>query len=133
MECALVLSYQTLHTPTQPCTERVKPSQIWPQLSIVSSVSPKIYIPNLSNESCTLKRTKHFCQVRPVFETLGAPHSTPTTHLLVLQPTKATHSSTVQIRSDNLLPQEERPTFQALLKEYDTVFDPNIKGYKGSS
>ena len=112
---------------------RVKPSQIWPQPCVVPSVARKIRIPNLSTEPHTLKRNEHLCQAIPVFE----PKVDPTVDTMPKppspRPTKTNHSSTVQVDPDNLLPQDVKSQFQSLLIEYDSIFDPKIKGYNDSA
>ena len=78
-----------------------------------------------------LKRNKHFCQVNDL------PRGTATTVPSVIPAlpvaSKTLHSSSVQVDPDNILPQETQLKFQSLLKSYDTVFDPNIKGYNGAA
>ena len=49
-----------------PSLHNLKPSQLWPEPGIISSVLRAIRIPNLSTEPRTLKRHKHFCQVKPL-------------------------------------------------------------------
>ena len=39
----------------------------------------------------------------------------------------------MRIDPDNLLPTNVRASFSSLLKEYDDVFDPSIKGYNGAA
>ena len=60
-----------------PGLRNLKPSQLWPQACIVSSVVRAIRIPNLSTEPHTLKRHEHFCQVTPVFEPKKEPPPSP--------------------------------------------------------
>ena len=60
-------SEYVLEPPTDaPSLRNLKPSQLWPQPCVVSSVVRAIHIPNLSTEPRTLKRHKHFCQVKPL-------------------------------------------------------------------
>ena len=105
-------------------SHNLKPSQLWPQPSVVSSVARAIRIPNLSTEPRTLKRHEHFCQVIPVFEPKEG---------LTLPPSNARYSAPVQVDPDRILPQAVRANFQALLREYDSVFDPQFPGYNGSA
>ena len=60
-----------------PTLRNLKPSQLWPQSSVVSSVVRGIRIPNLSTEHLTLKHHEHFCQVTPVFEPKEEPPTSP--------------------------------------------------------
>ena len=56
-------SEYVLKPPTDaPSLRNLKPSQLWPQPSVVRGIR----IPNLSTEPRTLKRHKHFCQVKPL-------------------------------------------------------------------
>ena len=45
----------------------------------------------------------------------------------------ASHSASVQVDPDNILPQTVRDKFQSLLSEYDSVFDPQFPGYNGTA
>ena len=60
-----------------PTLRNLKPSQLWSQSSVVSSVVRGIRIPNLSTEHLTLKHHEHFCQVTPVFEPKEEPPTSP--------------------------------------------------------
>ena len=117
-----------------PSVRKLKQTRIWPCPSVLSSVASKIRIPNLTSEPHTLKRNEHFCQVTPVYE---PPRETATTIPSAIPAlpvaSKTLHSSSVQVDPDNILPQETQLKFQSLLKSYDTVFDPNIKGYNGAA
>ena len=56
-------SEYVLKPPTDaPSLRNLKPSQLWPQPSVVRAIR----IPNLSTEPRTLKRHEHFCQVKPL-------------------------------------------------------------------
>ena len=46
--------------------------------------------------------------------------------------TTAYNTDTVKIDPDNILPTYTRSNFQALLQQYDTVYDSNIVGYNGA-
>ena len=114
-----------------PSSHKLKPSQLWPQPSVVSSVARAIRIPNLSTEPRTLKRHEHFCQVTPVFEPKEDPGPSPAQR--PLPPSNSSHSASVQVDPDSILPQAIRANFQSLLREYDSVFDPQFPGYNGSA
>ena len=116
-----------------PSAHNLKPSQLWPQPGVVSSVARAIRIPNLSSVPRTLKRHEHFCQVVPVFEPPEVPSSPPPTAQRPLPPSSASYSASVQVDPDSTLPQTVRADFQSLLTEYDTVFDPQFPGYNGAA
>lgn len=116
-----------------PSAHNLKPSQLWPQPGVVSSVARAIRIPNLSSVPRTLKRHEHFCQVIPVFEPPEVPSSPPPTAQRPLPPSSTRYSASVQVDPDNTLPQTVRADFQSLLTEYDTVFDPQFPGYNGAA
>ena len=116
-----------------PSSCNLKPSQLWPQPCVISSAAWAISIPNLSTEPCTLKRHEHFCQVIPVFEpkevlSTGLPpaqHPSPTAN--------PCHSASVQVDPDSILPHAVRADFHGLLREYNSVFDPQFPGYNGAA
>ncbi len=114
-----------------------KESHIWPQPDIVSSICGKIRIPNLTKEPQSLPRLSHFCQVRPVSAIPESPMDS-STHLEKPArrhtPTRHTnHSDPVRLDPDDTFPPSMKAKFQSLLLEYDSVFDPNFKGYNGKS
>lgn len=116
-----------------PTSQSAKTTQLWPPPAIVSSVSGKIRIPNLSDKPRLLKRNEHFCQVSPVFsppDTTQAPFPT-----LRQKPARSpsNHSTSVSLDPNTLLPTEIRQKFQESLVEFDSVFDTNYQGYNGAS
>jgi len=116
-----------------PSSYKLKPSQLWPQPSVVSSVGRAIRIPNLSTKPRTLKRHEHFCQVTPVFEPKEDPSTGPSPAKRPLPPSNSSHSASVQVDPDSILPQAIRANFQSLLREYDSIFDPQFPGYNEST
>ena len=116
-----------------PSSHNRKPSQLWPQPSLVSSVARAIRIPNLSTEPLTLKRHEHFCQAIPVFEPTEVPATGLSPSQQMLPPPSTSHSASVQVDPDSILPQTVRAKFQSLLSEYDSVFDPQFPGYNGTA
>lgn len=50
-----------------PSIRQLTASQLWPTPAIISNVTGKIRIPNLSPQPHFLKRNEHFCQVRAVY------------------------------------------------------------------
>ena len=111
----------------------LKPSQLWPQPGVVSSVVRAIHIPNLSTEPRTLKRHEHFCQVTPVFEPKEESPTSQSPTQRPLPPSHASHSASVHVDPGRILPEAVRANFQSLLSEYDSVFDPQFPGYNGSA
>ena len=111
----------------------LKPSQLWPQPGVVSSVVRAIQIPNLSTEPRTLKRHEHFCQVTPVFEPKEESPTSQSPTQRPLPPSHASHSASVHVDPGRILPEAVRANFQSLLSEYDSVFDPHFPGYNGST
>ena len=107
-----------------------KDSSQWPTPSIVSSVAGKIRIPNLSSEPLHLKRNEHFCQAHPVF-TPSCEHETVETRRATIPSHVTKHTDHVKLDPDNVLCEETRANFRSLLNEYDSVFDPKVKGYNG--
>ena len=95
-------------------------SELLPPPKIISSVTGRIRIPNLSCQPIQLKRQEHFCQVRPVF--------TPSTHeqpqhiadlskpSINLSP-GTNFSSAVRIDPDNLLQPDMQSSFRSLLSD----------------
>ena len=116
-----------------PSSHKLKPSQLWPQPSVVSSVARAIRITNLSTELRTFKSHELFCQVTPVFEPKENPSTGPSPAQRPLPPSNSSHSASVQVDPDRILPQAIRANFQSLLREYDSVFDPQFPGYNGSA
>ena len=114
-------------------SHNLKASQMWPQPSVVSSVARAIRIPNLSTEPRTLKHHEHFCQAIPLFEPKEVPPTGPPPTQLPSPPSNASYSPSVQVHPDRILPRAVRANFQSLLREYDSVFDPQFPGYNGSA
>ena len=116
-----------------PSSRNLKPSQLWPQPGVISSVARAIRIPSLSTEPRTLKRHEHFCQVIPVFE----PKEVQSTGLPPAQRPSPTanpcHSASVHVDPDSVLPHAVRADFHALLRECDSLFDPQFPGCNGAA
>jgi len=92
-----------------------------------------IRIPNLSTEPRTLKCHEHFCQVTPVFEPKEESPTSQSPTQRPLPPSHASHSASVQVDPDRILPEAVRANFQSPLSEYDSVFDLQFPGYNGSA
>ena len=48
-------------------------------------------------------------------------------------PSNSSHSASVQVDPDTILPQAVSADFNSLLREYDSVFDPQFPGYNGAA
>ena len=116
-----------------PSLRNLKPSQLWPQPGVVSNVVRAIRIPNLSTEPRTLKRHEHFYQVAPVFKPKEESPTSQSPTQRPLPSSHASHSASVQVDPDRILPEAVRANFQSLLSEYDSIFDPQFPGYNGSA
>ena len=124
----------------EPRTDAVRRSddaQLWPRPDIVSSVAGRIRIANLSPAPQPLRRHEHFCQVSPVFEpevpaARAASTAVGEAHAKRV-PIKSVHASAVRVDPNELLQPGVAAQFRSLHKEYDAVFDPEIKGYNGAA
>ena len=96
-----------------PTLRNLKPSQLWPQSSVVSSVVRGIRIPNLSTEHLTLKHHEHFCQVTPVFEPKEEPPTSPSPTQRLLPRSHASLFVSVHVDPDSILPEAVRANFQS--------------------
>ncbi|KAL5007239.1 hypothetical protein ScPMuIL_002143, partial [Solemya velum] len=106
---------------------------LWPPPKLISSVSGKIRIPNLTEQPQSLKGNEHFCQVLSVFvpdEQVSSP-DVPTN---VTESDKSDkYSKNVQLDPDNILHESVKAQFRSSLEKYDEVFNPNFQGYNGAS
>ena len=121
-----------LEPPTDaPNSCNLKPYQLW--IGVISSIIQAIRIPNLSTEPRTLKRHELFCQVIPVLEPKEVPSTglPPAQHLSPI--VNPCHSASVQVDPDSILPCTVRADFLALLREYDSIFDPQFPRYNGAA
>ena len=116
-----------------PSLHNLKPSQLWPEPGIISSVLWAIRIPNLSTEPRTLKCHEHFCQVTPVLEPKDESPTSQSPTQRPLPPSHVSHSTSIQVDPHRIFPEVVRANFQSLLSEYDSVFDPHFPGYNGST
>ena len=109
----------------------------WPAPHTTDSVGSKIRILNTTSEPQILRRSEHFCQICPILpapsittypaESDNLPSQTRTTS----SPTSL-YSHSVQVDPDNMLTPACRNQFNSLLSKFDSVFDPNFKGYNGA-
>ena len=106
---------------------------MWPHPCIVSSVAQRIRIPNLLSDSLTLRRNEHFGQATLTFKPNNKIKRGNPVRLTHTTSTAKSHSSSIVVDPDNLLPQEIKEQFHAVLKEYDSVFTPHFKGYNGAA
>ena len=113
-------------------------SLLWPRPDIITSVTGRIRIPNLSAEPRVLKRNEHFCQVHPVFvpsQSLHVAQRSVSFHVTPKSSPTITqlHSQSVSLDPDHILPEDTRALFSSLLTEFEEVFDHDYKGYNGAS
>lgn len=116
-----------------PSFKKLTSSQMWPHPRIVSSVAQRIRIPNLLSEPLTLRRNEHFCQATLTFKPNNKIKRGNPVRLTHTTSTAKSHSSSIVVDPDDLLPQEIKEQFHAVLKEYDSVFTPHFKGYNGAA
>ena len=121
-----------------PFNSKKKDTALWPPPSLVTSVSGKIRIPNMTSEPQTLRSNEHFCQVRstdvtPTENTMVNTSQSSSNTRQQQQKYAQLHSSSVHLDDDNILPTSTKSDFQTLLAEYDDVFNPSFKGYNGAS
>jgi hypothetical protein len=105
---------------------------MWPNPCIVSSVACRIRIPNLSSEPLTLRRNQHVCHATLTFQPETKPGDAKGKPTVRIKPA-VPHSAAVQIDPDNQLPQDIQAEFKSLMKEFDSVFDDDFKGYNGAA
>ena len=104
----------------------------WSEPCLVSSVSGKLRIPNLTSAPRVLKRNEHFCKVRFTFVP-KVPTSTQAESISIPTPQSSEfHSDTVRVDSDTLFSEEIRMKFRDMLRKYDSVFNPCFSGYNGA-
>ena len=88
----------------------------------------------------TLKRNEHFCRIQSTFivdDGTVASQSDPyfrisKTNIVESVSDSVIHSESVSVDPDNLLSDEYKLKFKALLEEYDEVFNPKFSGYNGA-
>ena len=121
-----------------PFNSKKKDTALWPPPSLVTSVSGKIRIPNMTSEPQTLRSNEHFCQVRstdvtPTENTMVSTSQSSSNTRQQQQKNAQLHSSSVHLDDDNILPTSTKSDFQTLLAEYDDFYNPSFKGYNGAS
>lgn len=108
---------------TQPC----------PTPSLVTNVSGKVRIPNVTDEPMLLKRNEHFCDIRSamVKDANDIEHQA-FPAVTRKQVSLSQHSDRVQLDPDNVLSPDMKAKFKETLREYDSVFDSKFQGYNGA-
>ena len=105
----------------------------WPSPSLVSSVSGRVRIPNLTSSPQTLKRNEHICMVRTTLPpTEEASSYIPQVEKPSEPQSPRQFSAAVQLDPDKILPGDIRDKFHSTIQEFDHVFDPNFPGYNGA-
>ena len=114
------------------------PGKEWPSPSIMTSISGKLRLPNLTKSPISVKRNEHICRVRSTYtpeEPRISEQSTPrfdTGPSLFTTPKKPlVHTASVKVDPDEILPADVKSKFKATLLEYDKVFDSDLPGYNG--
>lgn len=105
----------------------------WPNPSIVTSISGKIRLPNLTDEPLYVKKNDHVCKIRATIipdECVSTTHAPTKT---IPAPKPSNFSRQVNLDPDRLMPDDMRAKFREVLKDFDNVFNPNFKGYNGAA
>ena len=111
----------------------------WPPHQEVVSVSGTIRLTNDTDDTITIKKDQHLCQIRPIVPTSGG---TTTCSLSQLDKKQMTTSKSLNyaqstdcssIDPDNMLSPSEKNLFRSLHTKYSEVFNPSIPLYKGQS
>ena len=105
----------------------------WLAPALLQGVAGKIRVPNLTREPQLIQRHDHICRVRATFapacEDVSLPAETPKNSL---KPKSAPFAELVALDPDNIMSPAIRDKFLALHREFDSVFDPQFKGYNGA-
>ncbi len=88
-----------------------------------------------------IQKNEHFCQILPTLEAETCakellPHTSITrqdTSKSQTQASKSHFASSVNLDPDCILPDKVRREMSSIMIKYDSVFDPNIKGYNHSA
>ena len=90
---------------------------------------------NSTNQPKRIASHEHFCQVLHTRTTDTTPTDTSPSQPVSPPPlaARSTHSSTVHLDPDHILPADVCAEFQAVLQKIDSVFDPSIIGYNGAA
>ena len=105
-------------------------NEAWPQPSLIYSVNHSLRIPNLTDDPVVLKRNDHLCNIHTTY----VPHedSPLLCQTTSVKQSSQCHSEIVRIDPDGLLSNDMKEKFRNLVSSYDSVFDPNFKGYNGA-
>ena len=132
-----LLSHETVALEPRVVVSKKPPgtATLWPDPCILSSVAGKVRIPNLSDEPRLLRKSEHFCQVRPVCvsESVTSEPQMPQCTSSQSSHGGHRHSDSISLDPDGILPPAVRQEFETLHSEFDDVFDPDFKGYNGSA
>ena len=121
-----------------PQVHLVTTSELWPPHALFLAWQEEYESQTCQANPFSVKGHEHLCQVSPVF--------TPSTHeqpqhtadlskqSINLSPSISgtNFSSAVRVDQDNLLQPDMQSSFQSLLSDFDSVFDPTIQGYNGA-
>ena len=108
----------------------------WPSPTVSRVIHNTVRIPNTTDEPIKLLKSQHIAQVCKV-TTINSSDRVPVVSSLnpKITPMVKNHlfSSLITVDPDNQLSSDERKTFDALHKNYDTVFDPTFGIYNDFS
>ena len=108
----------------------------WPSPTVSRVIHNTVRIPNTTDEPIKLLKSQHIAQVREV-TTINSSDRVPVVSSPnpKITPMVKNHlfSSLITVDPDNQLSSDERKTFDALHKNYDTVFDPTFGIYNDFS
>ena len=106
----------------------------WPQPHITEAIAGKIRLFNDTCDPQPLQNNDHVCQVLSTYvpDPYNLEPSLVTTQAKQQANVNEFYSDSVKLVPDNILTTEHHSQFQTLLRKYDNVFSPDLKGYNGS-
>jgi hypothetical protein len=100
-----------------PLNNTAKVANMWPSPDLITSVAGKIRIPNLTNTPQTLRRSEHFCQVRPIFIPAKTPEGSEPPRTPKPRGATSHHTDAIRVDPDDTFPTEIKAKFHSLLEE----------------
>ena len=111
-----------------------KPTHAWPQPHIIQAVGCKLRLLNNTEEPLLVRKNDHFCQASlAVPDSPRVSSSALVTDSPRLTASRLSPSESGHVDPDGLMSPSEKAAFSSLLKEFQTVFDPNIVGCNGAA
>ena len=119
----------------EPRTDSIpKGTNKWPQPQVTEAIAGKIRLFNDTCDPQQLQNNDHVCQVLSTY--VPYPYNFKPSSVTIQAKKQATvndfYSDSVKLDPDNILTTEHHGQFQNLLRKYDDVFSPDLKGYNGS-